>query len=417
MAPLPLEGREVPDAPGSETRSTRSISRRQLLALALTALTVWSLGNGLLPLLPVLAGNLGASREVTGAYLAVSYASLAVGTVAAGWVTDRVGRRRLLLVGPAAAMAPIIAAVDLIQGFAPLVPLTMAVWFLGGWVLTLVNILAGLSAGSHERGRVFGLLAATVALGAVVGGLGIGPLVDLVGYLPAFPWLGLAMLLAPVFALFVDDPDARPRHPGARAVRGTGGHLPTSLLILVVASTLSSIALFVGIFGRSLALDALGYGAGAITGTVAVSGLVTLPVAVTLGALSDRLGRTGFLALCFGASCAGLVVFAGATVLWHFWLASALIAFVSYAAASVGAALVTDLVPSSMVGRGMAAYNATLWVGAVIGFAITGVALATLDFATTFMIGAVLAAVSTLLLIPVRSVSRAHAGPEEVRDS
>lgn len=399
----------MPDATGTEARVPWGISRRQLVALALTSLTVWSLGNGLLPLLPVLASILGASPEIIGGYLALSYGSLALGTIAAGWVTDRVGHRKLLLVGPAAAMAPITAAVSLTRGFAPLVPLTMAVWFLGGWVLTLVNILAGLSAGSHERGKVFGLLAAVVALGAVIGGLGIGPLVDLVGYLPAFPWLGLAMLLAPVFALFVADPDAHPRRRGEAEVPRPGRRYPTGFLFLVVASTLSAVALFVGIFGRSLALDALGYGAGAITSTVAVSGLVTLPVAVTLGALSDRLGRTGFLALCFGASCAGLVAFAGASVLWHFWVASALIAFVSYAAASVGAALVTDLVPASMVGRGMAAYNATLWVGAVIGFPITGFAIATLDFPMTFLFGAVVAGLSTLLLIPVWSATKAGA--------
>ena len=73
--------------------SPSRIEGRQLLALFGYSLVVWALGNGVLPLLPVFALDLGATKFTTGLYLASSYAAIAAGTLVAGWISDRFGHR------------------------------------------------------------------------------------------------------------------------------------------------------------------------------------------------------------------------------------------------------------------------------------------------------------------------------------
>ena len=70
------------------------MSRKQFFALFLCNLTPFIVGAGALPLLPVYAADLGAPPAVTGYYLAFSYLALTVGTLVAGWLSDRLGRRR-----------------------------------------------------------------------------------------------------------------------------------------------------------------------------------------------------------------------------------------------------------------------------------------------------------------------------------
>ncbi len=382
------------------------MSLRQLVALFCYSLVIWSLGNGLLPLLPVIARQLNAGDPAIGIYLALAYLAVAAGTVAAGWITDAVGNRRLFLVVSAAAMAPLTAAVSRVTAFEQLVALTIAVWFFAGMGLSLTSILAGLSAAPAERGRVFGILTLTGALGAVIGGFTVGPLANRLGYLPMFIVLALPWLLCAAVGLFVEDRAV----DRARLVKRRGlprrASFPTAFLFLVASSVLAGVALFVGILGRSLVMDRLGFDAAAITSTVAVAGLVTLPVAPTVGILSDRLGRTGFLALCYAACAAGLVVFSSSASLWNFWIASSLIAFVSYGSTGVGSALVADLIPPQSLGRGMSVFGATTWIGAVLGFAGTGLAIHIIGAANTFFFGMGLAIGAVILLLPVRAAVR-----------
>ncbi len=65
-------------------REARGIPTRELVVLFAYNLVSWSVGNGLLPLLPKYAGQFGASDDIIGLYLVASYASIAAGTAAAG---------------------------------------------------------------------------------------------------------------------------------------------------------------------------------------------------------------------------------------------------------------------------------------------------------------------------------------------
>ena len=73
------------------------MSRKQLLVLFVLSTLIWTF-NGVLPLLPVYAALLGAKPAAIGNYLSLSYLALVIGTVFAGWLSDKLQRRKVWLV-------------------------------------------------------------------------------------------------------------------------------------------------------------------------------------------------------------------------------------------------------------------------------------------------------------------------------
>ena len=132
--------------------------KKQFLALFLCNLTPFIVGAGALPLLPIYAADLGAPPVITGYYLAFAYLALTAGTLSAGWLSERFGRRRAWLALAGVVGVPVTWAVGRATNLWALSALTAGLWFLGGVGLTLTSILAGLSAGPGERGKVFGFL-------------------------------------------------------------------------------------------------------------------------------------------------------------------------------------------------------------------------------------------------------------------
>lgn len=377
----------------------RAISGRQLAALFLYSLVNWIVGNGLLPLLPKFATELGASPPVIGLYLGVSYASIAIGTAFAGWLSDRFGRRRPLMIALGFLTAPLLAATSQVTAFWQLVGLTITAWFLAGMAVTFASILAGLSAGPEERGRVLGFVVMAAPVGSIIGGLGVGWLADAFGFGTMFIVLGLVLLGLPAFGSLVEDVPAPPRGSGSPSA-SAASVWTAAFLILLAAGVTASVGSFISALGRTFVMQGTFTNAD-ITSTVAVSGIVTLPFPFLLGSLSDRTGRLRILALCYAAGATGLVIYAAATALWQFWVAAGLVAFISYVSTGVGSALVVDLVDRPAVGRGLALFNVTGWMGGVIGFAAGGYLFASLGFSSGFLVGAGLLLLTLLLLLPL----------------
>ncbi len=69
----------------------------------------------------------------------------------------------------------------------------------------MISILVGLLATPEERGTVFGMLALTSALGALLGGATIGPIADRWGFDTLFIALAVFSLLLPLVTWFLPE--------------------------------------------------------------------------------------------------------------------------------------------------------------------------------------------------------------------
>jgi MFS family permease len=387
------------------------MGRKQLGLLFCCSLVLWTVDNGSLPLLPVNASRLGASPTVTGFYLSFTYLALTAGTLGAGWLSDRLQSRKTLMAAAGLAAVPVTWLAGQARDVWQLALLTAALYLLLGVALTLANILAGLSAGSAVRGRVFGLLGLASPLGMLVGSLASGVIADRWGYPAMFAAFSLLLVFLPLATLLLQDkPAAQPEADEQTAASPKPG-LGAGFYLLSAASLAAYIAYFTSILGRSLAMDSLGFSATAIASTAAVGGAIALPLAPVAGWLSDRLGRKPFLALAYLAGAAGLLLLALSSSLWHFWVAFSLLRVQGTVNTPVGNAFVTDLVPRTSLGRGIALFAGTAWIGGITGFAVTGQAVQSLGLGATFASAAVLPLASALLLLPIR-IGGSQAGTE-----
>jgi MFS family permease len=377
------------------------MSKKQLAALFICSLVPWSAGNGLVPLLPVYATHLGADSAVAGYYLAISYLAIATGAISAGWVSDAFRRRKLPLIVAGVVSVPAAWLMGQVGSVWALTILTAVLWFFGGLGLAMIGILTGLSAGENERGKVFGILSLTGGLGAVIGGLGTGWLVEGWGFPFMFTSLSVFLALWPFGAIFLEEREV------LRIKKGSGSQpkqpgLGKNFYLLFTANILSSITGFFIVLIRSLTMNELGFSSFEIASTGVVGGLIAMPLPLLMGWLSDKGGRKTFLYAGFLIAFAALVMLAFSKVLWQFWIVFVFQGIAMGTGGTIGNAVVTDMLPKESLGRGMALFRATGWIGGVIGFAVAGYALQNFGFMPTFVIGSILALGAAGLLFPIR---------------
>jgi len=376
-----------------------AVSKKQFALLLVCSLIPWTCGNGLLPLLPVYAARLGANSAVAGYYLAFAYIAIALGAISAGWVSDGLHRRKLPLIIASSLMVPLVWLLGHVHTIWELTVFTAIIWLCGGLGLALISILAGLSAGENERGKIFGTLALTSGLGALIGGLGVGWLVDRWGYISMFNILAIFSAAWPLVALLLEEKDKKqPQVINTHEEKSPG--MGKSFYWLFTATLLFAIPGFFAALIRSLVMNKLGFSPLDINSTGAIGGLVAMPFPLLMGWISDRIGRKTFLYTAYLLGFASFVLLAFSTALWHFLAAFAL-GGIAGGAYGVGNALVTDLVPRESIGKGLAVIASAEWIGAVVGFATAGYLLQNLGLALTFTIGGCVALAAVGLLIPV----------------
>jgi predicted MFS family arabinose efflux permease len=95
--------------------------------------------------------------------------------------------------------------------------------------------------------------------------------------------------------------------------------------------------------------------------------------------------------------------------LWHFWLSASLTSFMFNVNNGVGSALVADLVPPASLGRGMSLFVTTIAAAGIPGFTGAGQAIEHLGMTSTLVLGAFLALIAIILLIPIREAVRQEA--------
>ncbi len=237
----------------------QSIGRKQLIGLFLCSLFVIMYAGPLLRLLPVHASQMGASPSLVGLYLALMYSGVVGGTLATGWLSDRYQRRKAVVIVAGLIASMSLALMSQSNTLWQLSLSTVSTWFFGGITYTFFTILAGLSAGEDERGKVFGLLAITLPLATLLAAPVAGAVADRWGYAVLLAGYALFALVIPITTFLLENPEVAPQEQAGvekeqESLRkqwlNIGFHfLATSIFIMAIVS-------FANTLGLSLAMHA-----------------------------------------------------------------------------------------------------------------------------------------------------------------
>ena len=387
--------------------------KKQLLLLFFGILVPWTVGNGLLPILPVYALEIEASEAEAGYCISFAFLALAAGAILAGWLADKFQRRKLLLLISGILGTPSLFLMGKVSNVWQLAGATAAVWFSLGSVLTIITVFTGLTAGKEERGKLLGLIGMSSGLGSILGGLAIGPLIDRLGYPAMFTVLCIYSITLFISALFVKDikVERKPtRTDIARLGRSSFGR---ALFLLIAAQFMVIIAHSMAAMGRSLSMNNLGFTPTAIGSTVVVSGFVSLPFPFVLGWLSDRLGRRKMMAICYLSYIFCVLILGFSRSLWHFWIVIIFMK-IGMVSLSVGPAFVADLVDKTALGRGVSLFQSMGWIAFAIGYAVGGNAFQYFDIAATSFMSIVFPVIAIALILSIRTAKRQEVLTEAV---
>lgn len=370
---------------------------RGFLPLFLCNFAILFVGFGLFPLLPVYAAEFGATSTMIGFYLAATYTAITLGTLLTGWLSGRVSRK-LVFVSAGLIGAPALFLLGQATALRQVILLTCVVWFTGGVGLSLVSVFIGQRAGESSRGKWFSLVALTNPLGAVVGGLAVGWMVTWKGYPLMFTLLCFVYAVWPVVGLWKVQDKPGNETSKADTEKSTGRRSNRSYQFLLLAVLLSAMTVSVVRMGLSLSMKSTHFSPAAISSANVIGGLVTIPVVLGFGLLSDRLGRKLFLVLGYLLAAVGGISLVLASHLWHFWVVAASVLVARTISGSLASALATDILPQQTLGRSLPVLNTMSWASGVVGFAGSGYVIDTLGASDLYIIAALLSVVAVGLI-------------------
>ena len=391
---------------------------RNVIALAAVSFFTDVSSEMIYPLLPLfLSGVLGASASAIGAIEGAAESTAALLKLASGWWSDRVRRRKpLVLLGYA--LATVVRPLVAIAHAASHVLAIRLVDRIGKGIRTAPrDALIADSVDPSIRGRAFGFHRAADHAGAVV-----GPLVAFA----ALTWGGMTMrtvfwlaaipgaLAMVVLIVAVRDtsrggppdehvmrhaPDQRhlvaatpiePPPPDPRFRR----YLGVLLLFTLGNSTDAFLLLRAADLGVPVALAPVLW---------AFLHLVKSLASTPGGALSDRLGRRPMIVAGWLVYAATYLGFAVATESWHAWALFALYGLYFGMVEGTEKALVADLVPAARRGAAFGWYNLVIGLAALPASILFGLLWDQRGAGVAFTAGAALALLAALgLLVTVR---------------
>ena len=391
---------------------------RNVVALAVVSLLTDVSSEMIYPLLPVfLTVTLGASATMLGVIEGLAESTASVLKLASGWWSDRVKRRKPLIVagyGLAAVMRPLMA---MAQSAPQVLAIRVADRIGKGIRGAPRDALIADSVDKAIRGRAFGFHRAMDHAGAFAGPLIAFVLLSWVGLelRSVFWWaavpgaLSVIVLVACVREKAVLGRSVGPEGPGApdhvlgradgadtqqavapRLPRSFWTYLGIVFVFTLGSSTDAFLLLRANELGVPIALSGLLWaGLHAVKSVLSTSG----------GALSDRFGRMPVMTAGWIVYALVYFGFAAASTPWHAW--ALFLGYGVFFALTEGAerALVADLVPADRRGAAFGWFHLTIGLGALPASLLFGVLWDRAGSHTAFVVGASLAMAASLALI------------------
>ena len=383
-----------------------------MLALAAVSLLTDVSSEMIAPLLPIfLSATLGASASAIGAIEGAAESTAALLKLASGWWSDRLPRRKPLVVAGyllASAARPLVA----FAGSAAQVLAVRLTDRVGKGIRTAPrDALLAASVPREVRGRAFGFHRAADHLGAVIGPLIAFALLGAGGLsLRTVFWLAAIPAALSVLVLVVGVRESAVER-GAPAGAG-----PVDLLGAPVVRRLAPLLGAVLLFTLGNSTDAflvlratqLGVPVALVPILWAMLHVVKSAASTPGGALSDRIGRRPTIVagwLLYAAVYAG---FAAASRTWHVWALVAVYGLHFGLTEGAEKALVAELVPPQARGAAFGWYHLTVGLAAFPASLLFGAVWDRHGAGAAFLVGGGLALGAALWLaaLPQRSVQQ-----------
>ncbi len=379
-------------------------TRRDYLILAVlwtVIFAVWSQFLIVTPLLTDIALDLDVSKGKLG-WIVSGYAlALSACTLVWGPVSDRIGRRKILLMGTGS-MALVLAG----HWFASSYAMLLIMRILAGSTAGMCAVGAVAYIGDHfprsRRGWATGWVLNGFAVGQVVG-IPLGAfLATLLDYRIPFVFSGLLMTAAFILLLtLLPQPDVqRESRSLSRILHDFRTMFSTPLYratISVGIAVLASMGLFVPFFAVWMGAT-LGHSTQYTAWVFSLGGIATVLTAPRAGRLSDRIGRARVI--FWGSFIAmGSVLAAPSAVLWP-PLVFAIFAVFMMGVASRAAgyrAFQMEVVDENLRGQFLSLCNSMEQLGFGIGSAVAGLIYASLGFMANCIAAAAVTCVILLL--------------------
>ncbi|MGP3973159.1 MFS transporter [Streptomyces sp. 8N114] len=386
---------------------------RMRLALFAAGLSTFALLYSTQALLPEISRALHAAPAQASWTVSGATIGLAVAVLPLAALSERFGRRRMLTVSMAVAVA-----LALVIPFAPSLPVLIALRTLQGAAVAGVPASAMAFLSDEVRARhlvgAVGLFVAGNSVGGMSGRILTGWVTEAWGWRAGLGAVAVTSLLCAVaFRLLV--PPARhftpaPLHP-RRVAATVRAHLGNPLLLRLYAIGLLFMTVFGAVYtviGYRLVDEPFGLSQG-LVGSIFVIYLVGTAGAATAGRLNARLGRRGTLYLGIGTASAGLLIS----------LADSIVAVVAglvlitagfFAGHAVASGSVSHTAAHGAA-QASALYQMSYYIGSSLGGALGALAFAAGGWAATvaLALGAMVLAAGITLYATRRAVVLARA--------
>lgn len=383
----------------------RGVSRNTFV-LGLVSFAADISSEMLYPVLPIfLTTTLGAPVALVGVIEGIAEGTAGTSKVGAGWWSDRVRRRRPLVMAGygLSAVGKLLLAVSFVW---PQALLARFCDRLGKGTRTAPrDALLAASSTAESRGRAFGFHRALDTSGAVVGPLiGLGLIAALGEDRLRLVFL-LAVLPALVSVLLVRLARERPRAvpaQGAERLRFDLSGAPKGYWFFLGVSGLFAFGNSSDVFLLLRASD-LGLGLTALILAYVVYNVSFALLSLPAGIVADRVGTRPLLAggfFMFGLVYLGFGAAGGAGAVWPLFAAYGVVMALTD---GVGRALVSNLAPAERMGTFLGLYHAVIGLTAVVASVLAGVLWDQVSPGAPFLLGAAtgLGAAVMLLFMPV----------------
>ncbi len=386
---------------------------KNVIALGLVSLFNDASSEIIYPLLPVfLTGVLGVSVQFVGLIEGITESASSLLKYPAGWITDRVGKRKWMVVigyGIASAIRPFLAMAT--AGWQVL-SLRFLDRFGKGLRSAPRDALIADSVSSDARGLAFGFHRAMDHLGAIIGSLTAAWLVvyfagDIrkvfwIAALPAF--IGFVILIIAVKEKKTAESTSANPNPGPEAARTAD---PASIEVKPFDQNFKAYLAVLLLFTLGNSSDAFlllkardsGVSIAAIPILWAALHLSKTVSSLIGGSLSDRFGRKRLIIAGWIVYAAIYAGFAFSSTKVEIWALFIIYGIYFGLTEGVEKAFVADLVPASVRGSAYGLYNLIIGIGALPASLLMGFLWQRFNAATALMTGASFSVLAVALLV------------------